>query len=95
MKIQDEHGYNQLSVTTKSALLRTQRRHKWFAAEIWTRHARRVPEIGCVTGNAAAVVARITDATNVGVDISDMFLNQARLEHRAENLQFEKFLIFR
>ena len=89
--IKDERGFNQIFVPVGSTPFRAQRRFEWFIAEAERLGARRLLEIGCGTGEAAAHVARSTEAEVVAVDISDVFLERARSMHKAPNLRFEKF----
>jgi SAM-dependent methyltransferase len=94
IKVQDERGFNQLFADVGSSLFRAKRRHDWFTAQAKRKNAKRILEIGCGTGEAAAAVARGTDAEVVGIDISDVFLDKARKTHQAANLRFEKLDIF-
>jgi SAM-dependent methyltransferase len=89
--LQDERGFNQVFAPVGSTPLRARRRHDWFAAQAASLGARRILELGCGTGEAAAQMAARTDAEVVAVDISDTFLAQARATHVAANLRFEKF----
>jgi SAM-dependent methyltransferase len=77
-----------------SSPFRATRRHDWFIEMAQRKSAKRILEIGCGTGEAAAAVARGTGAEVIGIDISDIFLNQARGAHQAENLRFEKLDLF-
>lgn len=89
--LRDERGFNQVYAPTGSAALRARRRHDWFVAEARRAGARRILELGCGTGEAAAHVAAGTGAEVVAVDISDAFLDRARAAHAAPNLRFERF----
>jgi SAM-dependent methyltransferase len=88
--VQDERGYNQLFRAVGSSRYRSERRHEWFIAQAKRNKAIRILEIGCGTGAAAAAVALGTGAEVVGVDVSSVFLDQARATHRAKNVRFEK-----
>ena len=94
IKVQDERGYNQLFADVGSSPFRAERRHNWFIAQARRKNARRILEIGCGTGEAAAAVALGTQADVVGIDISDIFLDNARKSHKATNLRFEKLDLF-
>lgn len=88
--LQDERGFNQVYAPVGSTPLRARRRHDWFAAEALRLGAKRILELGCGTGEAAAYLAANTTADVVAVDISDAFLAHANATHRAPNLCFEK-----
>ncbi|MBR0644706.1 class I SAM-dependent methyltransferase [Plastoroseomonas hellenica] len=88
--LRDERGFNQVFAPVGTTLLRMRRRHNWFIAEAGRVGARRILELGCGTGEAAAHVAAGTMAEVVAVDISDTFLEEARARHQAPNLRFEK-----
>lgn len=91
--LEDERGFNQVFAPVGSSLLRMRRRHDWFLAEARRAGARRILEIGCGTGVAAARMAAGTDAEVVAIDISDAFLDEARARHTAPNLRFEKLTL--
>ena len=88
--LRDERGFNQVFAPVGSTPLRARRRNDWFVAEAKRVNARRILELGCGTGEAAAHVANGIQAEVVAVDISDAFLEHARLKHQAPNLRFEK-----
>jgi SAM-dependent methyltransferase len=94
IKLQDERGFNQLFDDVGSSPYRAERRHKWFVTQAKLKNARRIAEIGCGTGAAAAALASGTEAEVVGIDISDVFLDRARETHKAPNLRFEKMDLF-
>jgi SAM-dependent methyltransferase len=94
IKVQDERGFNQVFADVGSSPFRAERRHDWFTAQAKRKNAQRILEIGCGTGEAAAAVARGTQAEVVGIDISDVFLDKARKTHQAANLRFEKLDLF-
>lgn len=89
-KIQDERGFNQVFTPVGSTPLRATRRNDWFISQAQRLDAKRILEIGCGTGEAAAHVARHTSAEVIGVDLSDAFLAHASATHRSSNLRFEK-----
>jgi SAM-dependent methyltransferase len=89
-KIQDERGFNQVFSPIGSTPLRATRRNDWFVEEAHRVDAKRILEIGCGTGEAAAHMARHTDAEVIGVDLSEAFLDHANGAHRSSNLRFEK-----
>ncbi|WP_165585384.1 bifunctional 2-polyprenyl-6-hydroxyphenol methylase/3-demethylubiquinol 3-O-methyltransferase UbiG [Roseococcus sp. SYP-B2431] len=88
--VQDERGFNQVFAPVGSTPLRMRRRNDWFIAQAARLGAKRILEIGCGTGEAAAQVAAGTSAEVVAVDISDAFLERARANHQAPNLRYEK-----
>lgn len=88
--LQDERGFNQIFSPVGTTPLRAIRRYGWFIEEAQRVGARRILELGCGTGEAAASVASRVTAEVVAVDISDVFLERARSEHVAANLRFEK-----
>jgi len=92
--VRDERGFNQLFAPVGSTPLRAERRHDWFIAQANRVGARRILELGCGIGDAAARVAKGTAAEVVAVDLSDAFLEQARATHHAPNLRFEKLDLF-
>jgi SAM-dependent methyltransferase len=94
ISLQDERGYNQVFMAVGSSRYRAQRRHEWFIAQAKERKAGRILEIGCGTGDASAAVALGTGAEVVGIDTSNMFVNQALATHQAENLRFERLDLF-
>lgn len=94
ISVQDERGYNQVFAAVGSSRYRAERRHEWFITQAKQRKARRILEIGCGTGDASVAVARGTGAEVIGIDISNIFVNQARVTHQAENLRFELLDLF-
>ncbi|WP_041694593.1 class I SAM-dependent methyltransferase [Agrobacterium tumefaciens] len=90
IKLKDERGFNQLFAPVGSTPIRAHRRNSWFIAQAHRLNAKRILEIGCGTGEAAAQIAAGVDAEVVGIDISDSFLTHARETHNAPNLRFEK-----
>lgn len=91
LRIRDERGYNQIFRPVGATRIRMQRRHQWFVDQAIERNAKRILEIGCGTGEAAAFVARKTGAEVVAIDISDVFLDEARAMNTVETLTFRKF----
>ena len=87
--VQDERGFNQVFAPVGTTPLRARRRTAWFAAVMARTGARRVLEIGCGTGENAALLAGATEVEIVAVDISPTFIATARERHRAANLRFE------
>ena len=90
ISLQDERGFNQAFAPVGSTPLRMRRRNDWFIVQAEHIGARRILELGCGTGEAAAQVAARTAAEVIAVDISDAFLEHARANHQASNLCFEK-----
>ncbi|MBX9749594.1 MAG: class I SAM-dependent methyltransferase [Roseococcus sp.] len=89
--LQDERGYNQVFAPVGSTPLRGRRRGDWFVAQAERLGARRVFEIGCGTGETAAYLAAHSTAEVVAVDLSPVFVAEARARHVAPNLRFEVF----
>ncbi len=94
LSFQDEQGFNQIFKPVGSTPFRAQRRHDWFVHEAQRLGARRILELGCGTGEAAAYLAANSGADVVAVDISEKFLDHARKAHDAPNLHFQKLDIF-
>ncbi|MEW6641283.1 MAG: class I SAM-dependent methyltransferase [Pseudomonadota bacterium] len=92
--LQDERGFSQLFAPVGSTPFRALRRNDWFVAQAERLGARRILEIGCGAGEAAAHVAAKTAAEVIGIDISEAFLRDARAHHSAPNLRFESFDLF-
>jgi SAM-dependent methyltransferase len=91
--LRDERGFNQIFPPVGTTPFRASRRYGWFLNEAKRIGARRILELGCGTGEAAASVASGVDAEVVAVDISEVFLQRARTENVAANLRFEKMNI--
>ncbi|MCX7349488.1 MAG: class I SAM-dependent methyltransferase, partial [Alphaproteobacteria bacterium] len=87
----DERGYNQIFRAEGATRVRMQRRYQWFADRAKDCSARRILEIGCGAGDAAMAIARSTGAEVVAIDISEVFLSQARAATAPVNLSFRKF----
>jgi len=85
----DERGYNQIFHKVGTTPLRTQRRSDWFVQNI--KPGNRVLEIGCGVGDMAAYVAAHSGAEVVAVDLSALFIAEARQTHVLPNLRFEQF----
>lgn len=91
----DERGYSQIFKPVGSTERRMERRHQWFLDHAMACNAKRILELGCGTGEAAAYLAKRCDADILAVDISEDFLNDARHRHTASNLQFRNFDIMK
>lgn len=85
----DERGYNQIFHSIGTTPLRTQRRSDWFVQNI--KPGSRVLEIGCGVGDMAAYIAAHSEAELVAVDLSELFIAEARQTHVLPNLRFEQF----
>ena len=94
LNLADERGYNQIFAPIGATPVRQRRRSDWMLAQIERLGARRVLEIGCGTGENAAVLAADTRAEVVAVDISAAFVAIARERHPADNLRFERLDLF-
>ena len=94
LNLTDERGYNQIFAPVGATPVRQRRRADWMLAQVERLGARRVLEIGCGTGENAAVLAADTSADVVAVDISAAFVDIARERHRAGNLRFERLDLF-
>lgn len=90
-RIQDERGYNQIFRPVGATRIRMERRYQWFVDQAIERKAKRILEIGCGTGEAAAFVARKTGAEVLAIDISETFLDKARAINTVDTLTFLKF----
>lgn len=90
INLKDERGFNQIFAPVGSTPLRANRRYDWFVAEARRIGARRILELGCGSGDAAAHVAAGIGADVLAVDISAKFLENARAVHVLPNLTFEK-----
>lgn len=88
--IRDENGYNQIFAPIGATPVRQRRRTDWMLAQIERVGAKRVLEIGCGTGENAALLAASTQAEVIAVDISPAFVSAARERHSAPNLRFER-----
>jgi SAM-dependent methyltransferase len=86
--IRDERGFNQGFRPTPALVVRTRRRADWIGAELPAAADAAVLEIGCGTGALARELARKTPGRVVGLDISPMFIDQARRENAEPNLDF-------
>ncbi len=78
INLQDERGFNQIFAPVGSTPLRAARRNDWFVELAGEVGARRILELGCGSGAAAAHMAARTGLEVVAVDISDKFLDHAR-----------------
>lgn len=90
LTLHDERGFNQVYTPVGTTPLRAARRHAWFAEQARAVGAKRILEIGCGTGEAAAAIAGQLSAEVVAVDLSEDFLARARATHRAPNLRYER-----
>lgn len=88
--IQDERGFNQIFSPIGSTPLRALRRNDWFVARSRELGAKRILELGCGSGAAAAHVAQQTGVEVVAVDLSDRFVEHARETYPLHNLHFER-----
>jgi SAM-dependent methyltransferase len=88
LTLQDEQGFNQVYTPVGTTPLRAARRHAWFASQARAHDAKRVLEIGCGTGEAAAAMAATLSAEVVAVDLSADFVARARAAHQAPNLHY-------
>jgi SAM-dependent methyltransferase len=87
--IQDEQGINQVYATIGSAIERKNRRNEWFIKQMKVLDARSVLEIGCGDGEMADYIARNTSVTMTAIDISPIFIDQARERFQQPNLNYE------
>ena len=88
--LQDERGFNQILASVGSTPLRATRRNDWFVDQARRIGARRILELGCGSGAAAAHMAIGTGAEVLAVDISAKFLDHAKKTYPLPNLKFEK-----
>ena len=91
LSIKDERGFNQGFAFVGSTPTRMLRRNDWLVAQATRAKARRILELGCGTGETAAHIATHMQAEVVAVDISRLFVEQARARFPRPNLRFETF----
>jgi len=92
--IVDERGYNQIFKTSPAQTLRLKRRAEALVREMnlpispKARELIHILEIGSGTGEMAHQLAELTGARVTGVDLSQRFVDEARMKHRHPHLQF-------
>lgn len=87
--IQDDRGYNQGFQNTPALRLRTERRASFIAGQMPHTGAARALEIGCGTGEMAALVARKTKYHVLGIDLCEKFICEAKTLYSIPNLAFQ------
>jgi 2-polyprenyl-3-methyl-5-hydroxy-6-metoxy-1,4-benzoquinol methylase len=90
--IKDEKGYNQSFVKTFAQDIRIQRRFDYMINQMDIEYTDpkniNVLEIGCAEGDGLKYLVSKTGFTALGTDISQLFINQARIDS-IPNLSFE------
>jgi 2-polyprenyl-3-methyl-5-hydroxy-6-metoxy-1,4-benzoquinol methylase len=85
----DDRGYNQMFSPSVAMDIRTGRRCDYMLAQMENVSAQtRILEIGCGTGEMAALIASKTNAQVTGSDICTPFIEEAIKKHRLPNLKF-------
>jgi SAM-dependent methyltransferase len=90
----DERGYNQGFVHNPAQTLRLRRRAEAIVAALFLpvsvkeRRGVHILELGCGTGELAHELAELTESHITGVDLSALFINQARENYQRPNLDF-------
>lgn len=87
--IQDDRGYNQGYKPSKSLDVRNQRRCGFIAGSLGAGAGKKALEIGCGTGELAAMFAGKTGAQVFGTDICGPFIEKAAATHKYPNLHFK------
>ena len=86
--IVDERGYNQGFKLTPAQQLRLRRRAEAIVAALPTAPRPRLLELGCGTGELAHELSLLTAGQVTGVDLSELFITQARAKFPRPNLDF-------
>jgi len=93
----DDRGYNQMFSPSKAMDVRTERRCDYIISQISqsadSQHytgggSKSILEIGCGSGEMAALLASKTVAQVTGSDICKPFIEEAIAKHKASNLNF-------
>jgi len=87
--IVDDRGYNQGFRETKALKKRMERRGDWLIAQMDTKAAKKVMEIGCGTGFLSYYIAHTTHMQVTGSDMCRPFIKEARQKYVLPNLHFE------
>jgi 2-polyprenyl-3-methyl-5-hydroxy-6-metoxy-1,4-benzoquinol methylase len=85
----DDRGYNQMFRPSTAMDIRTARRCDYMLAQMNVLNEQtRILEIGCGTGELAALLASKTNAQIIGSDICMPFIEEAAKKHQLPNLKF-------
>jgi 2-polyprenyl-3-methyl-5-hydroxy-6-metoxy-1,4-benzoquinol methylase len=85
----DDRGYNQMFRPSATMDIRTARRCDYMLAQMNALNEQtRILEIGCGTGELAALLASKTNAQITGSDICQPFIEEAAKKHQLSNLKF-------
>jgi SAM-dependent methyltransferase len=85
----DDRGYNQMFRPSAAMDIRTERRCDYMLAQTEAVNTQtHILEIGCGTGELAALIASKTNAQVTGSDICTPFIEKAVKTHRLPNLKF-------
>ncbi len=91
MDVKDERGFNQIFENTLAAQIRRQRRCDYMIGQMdhpKLNDQTNILEIGCGTGEAITYIASKTNATCLGIDLSNHFISIANQNNKRENLHF-------
>jgi len=86
--IKDDRGYNQGFKPSKALEIRTERRCDYIDSQITKRKNIDILEIGCGTGELAYFLAKRTGQKVFGTDLCVPFIEEAKKEYSAKNLEF-------
>lgn len=86
--IVDDRGYNQGFVPTKALEVRTKRRIQAILSEMDFSVRRTIVEFGCGTGEASYLMATMTTADVIGVDLCVPFIEAAQQRFQSPNLKY-------
>ncbi|MEI6433306.1 MAG: class I SAM-dependent methyltransferase [Bacteroidota bacterium] len=87
--VKDDRGYNQGFKPGKTLTIRTQRRCAWMIQQMDSSNQKDILEIGCGTGELSSILAEKTNHHVLGTDLCAPFINQAGLNYKRPNLQFQ------
>jgi 2-polyprenyl-3-methyl-5-hydroxy-6-metoxy-1,4-benzoquinol methylase len=87
--IKDDKGYNQGFKPCKSLEIRTERRVDYMISNMDLSGKARILEIGCGTGELSYMLARKNGSEVLGTDICRQFIDEARNNHKLNNLHYE------
>ncbi len=90
--IKDERGYNQGFKPTKALDIRTERRCDFMISKMDGKTLGRetqILEIGCGIGTTSYLLAKKTNSTVIGTDLSENFIQEANTLYSLPNLIFQ------
>jgi SAM-dependent methyltransferase len=88
-RVRDERGYWQGFNPTPANMIRFERRCSYIVESISLTEQSTVLEVGCGRGELAESLAAQTQASVIGTDISQDFLNYCKSFHNRPNLSFD------